>query len=121
MSDNSIPMTKAEKVIWEELKAQRKLLNQILENNSLDRLKDVSANKATKILKCGYETLMKEINSGNLKAKRRGNGIRILLKDLEAYQNCAIITPKIKHTQEKISAQQIWDDIQAEKKRGKHN
>ena len=79
------------KMIWEELQRQSKLLKKLIEKEEQYSIEEVSLNKASKLLKLGPNTVIDEVERGNLKARiyydnKRRKRYRFRLADIREFQ-----------------------------------
>lgn len=79
------------KMIWDELQRQSKLLMKLIEKEEQFSIEEVSLNKASKLLKLGPNTVLDEVQKGNLKARvyhdtKRRKRYRFRLADIREFQ-----------------------------------
>lgn len=78
-------------MIWEELQEQKKLIMKIINKEAQFSIEEVSLAKAAKLLRIGQETVLKEVQRGNLKARvyrdnTRKKRYRFRLADIREFQ-----------------------------------
>lgn len=77
-------------MLWQELQEVKSLLKAVAKEQIDNSIEEVSVNKATKLLKAGYPTIIELIESGELKARRyKAKGktrYRIRIADIRSFQ-----------------------------------
>ena len=87
----SIPMTRAERLIWQELQAQRIMLERLCEIRAGESIEEISFNKAVKLLKKSPYKILDAVNSGELPSityrdKNKKIRYRFRVADIREYQ-----------------------------------
>ncbi|MBU1095803.1 MAG: hypothetical protein KKB34_04915 [Bacteroidetes bacterium] len=80
-----------QKMIWDELCEQRKILKKILERDLEHSIEELSLHKTQKLLKISPVTIINEVKNGNLKArtyrdKNRKIRYRFRIADVREFQ-----------------------------------
>jgi hypothetical protein len=113
---STIPMTKAERFLFQKLDSLERKIDELNESKVMDSILEVSANRACKILTMGYETLIKEIESGKLRARKfKSHGeirYKIKVSDIKLYQNRNIVSRPAQQSTGK-SVQEILDEVRS--------
>jgi len=78
-------------MIYEELQAQRRLLEEMREEKVSESIEEISLGKAAKLLRLGSETVLKYVLNGKLKAriyrdKDRMKRYRFRITDIREFQ-----------------------------------
>lgn len=87
---NNAPAVITFSMLWQELQEVKSLLKSVAKEQIDKSIEEVSVNKATRLLKVGYPSVIELIEKGDLKARRyKANGktrYRIRIADIRAFQ-----------------------------------
>lgn len=108
---NNVPAVITVSMLWQELQEVKSLLRSVAKEQIDNSIEEVSVNRATRLLRLGYPSVIELIEKGDLKAREyQANGktrYRIRIADIRTFQE-----QKKRETEFSLIAQQTTNQTQ---------